>query len=126
MSALDPTALMLCQTPADLQASANALLVYWAPVVPHLAATFCGWRLEATVKNHLVRRNASLALHAVKALLALIVLGVLSPWFIVASLIGWAVVGTAVSDGREAGKWATLRTPSSGTPTGGSATSTCR
>lgn len=31
LSALDPTELMLRRTPADLQASAKALLVYWAP-----------------------------------------------------------------------------------------------
>lgn len=77
---------------------------WYALVAPHLVATFCGWRLEATVKNHLPRRNASLALHAVGVLLVLIVLGVLSPWFIVAFLIGWAVVGTAVAEGQEAGK----------------------
>ncbi|MGQ4459251.1 hypothetical protein [[Kitasatospora] papulosa] len=77
---------------------------WYALVVPHLVGTLCGWRLDATVKNHLARRNASIALHAVGALLVLIVLGVLSPWFIVAFLIGWAVVGTAVADGQEAGK----------------------
>lgn len=77
---------------------------WYALVVPHLVGTFCGWRLEASVKNHLARRNASIALHAVGVLLVLVVLGVLSPWFIVAFLIGWAVVGTAVADGQEAGK----------------------
>ncbi|WP_405669019.1 hypothetical protein OG379_40945 (plasmid) [Streptomyces sp. NBC_01166] len=77
---------------------------WYALVVPHLVGTLCGWRLEATVKNHLARRNASIALHAVGALLVLVVLGVLSPWFIVAFLIGWAVVGTAVADGQGAGK----------------------
>ncbi|MFB6945642.1 hypothetical protein ACFWGL_36425 [Streptomyces sp. NPDC060286] len=77
---------------------------WYALVVPHLVATFCGWRLEATVKNHLAWRNASIGLHVVGALLALIVLGVLSLWFIVALLIGWAIVGTTVADGQEAGK----------------------
>ncbi|MFF5170544.1 hypothetical protein ACFY25_33425 [[Kitasatospora] papulosa] len=77
---------------------------WYALVVPHLVGTFCGWRLDATVKNHLARRNASIALHVVGALLVLIVLGVLSPWLIVAFLIGWAVVGTAVADGQGAGK----------------------
>ncbi|MFB7852427.1 hypothetical protein ACFC34_36180 [Streptomyces sp. NPDC056053] len=77
---------------------------WYALVVPHLVGTFCGWQLEATVKNHLARRTASIALHVVGALLVLVVLGVLSPWFIVAFLIGWAVVGTAVADGQEAGK----------------------
>ncbi|MFF1465737.1 hypothetical protein [Streptomyces sp. NPDC058330] len=74
---------------------------WYALVVPHLVGTFCGWRIEATVKDHLARRNGSLALHAVGVLL---VLGVLSPWFIVAFLIGWAVVVTAVADGQGAGK----------------------
>ncbi|MFF8423112.1 hypothetical protein [Streptomyces sp. NPDC015680] len=77
---------------------------WYALVVPHLVATFCGWPLKATVKNHLARRAASIALHAVGVLLVLIVLGVLSPWFIVALVIGWAFVGTAVADGQEAGK----------------------
>ncbi|MCX4970825.1 hypothetical protein OHA98_39990 [Streptomyces sp. NBC_00654] len=70
-------------------------------VVPHLVATFCGWPLEATVKNHLARRSASIVLHAMGVVLVLVVL---SPWFIVALLIGWAVIGTAVSDGQGAGK----------------------
>ncbi|MEU5971955.1 hypothetical protein [Streptomyces globisporus] len=73
-------------------------------VVPHLVATFFGWPLKATTKNHLARRNASLGLHAVGALIVLIVLGVASPWFIIALLIGWAVVGTAAADGQETGK----------------------
>ncbi|OCC07750.1 hypothetical protein A3Q37_06494 [Streptomyces sp. PTY087I2] len=73
-------------------------------VVPHLVATFFGWLLQATVKNHLSRRDASLGLHAVGVLLILIVLGILSPWFIVAILIGWAVVGTATADGQKTGK----------------------
>ncbi|MFG3398845.1 hypothetical protein [Streptomyces parvus] len=77
---------------------------WYALVVPHLVATFCGWPLKATVKNHLARRTASLALHAVGALLVLIVLGILSPWFIIALVIGWAFVGTAAADGQEAGK----------------------
>lgn len=73
-------------------------------IVPHLLATFAGWPLKATVKNHLARRGASIALHAVGVLLVLIVLGVLPPWFIVVFLIGWAFVGTAVADGQGAGK----------------------
>ncbi|MFJ9195868.1 hypothetical protein [Streptomyces globisporus] len=77
---------------------------WYALVVPHLVGTFFGWPLKATVKNHLARRNASIGLHAVGVLLVLIVLGVLSPWFIVALLIGWAAVGTAVADGPEEGK----------------------
>jgi hypothetical protein len=77
---------------------------WYALVVPHLVGTFCGWPLKATVKNHLARRNASIGLHVLGALLVLIVLGVLSPWFIVALLIGWAVVGTAAADGQGAGK----------------------
>ncbi|MFF5338510.1 hypothetical protein [Streptomyces sp. NPDC013181] len=77
---------------------------WYALIVPHLVGTFCGWRLEATAKNHLARRNASIALHAGGALLVLVVLGVLSPWFIVALLIGWAFVGTAVADEQGAGK----------------------
>ncbi|MEU2072276.1 hypothetical protein [Streptomyces anulatus] len=77
---------------------------WYALVVPHLVATFFGWPLEATVKNHLSLRTASIALHAVGALLVLIVLGVLSPWFIIALVIGWAFVGTAAADGQEAGK----------------------
>ncbi|MGW1412517.1 hypothetical protein [Streptomyces sp. NPDC002403] len=77
---------------------------WYALVMPHLVGTFYGWRLEATVKNHLARRTASIALHAVGALLVLVVLGVLPPWFIVAFLIGWAFVGTAVADGQEAEK----------------------
>ncbi|MGW5931355.1 hypothetical protein ACWF2L_34735 [Streptomyces anulatus] len=74
---------------------------WYALVVPHLVGTFCGWPLKATVKNHLARRTASITLHAVGAL---IVLGVLSPWFIIVLVIGWAFVGTAAADGQETGK----------------------
>ncbi|MEG9551672.1 hypothetical protein V5N34_26725 [Streptomyces baarnensis] len=77
---------------------------WYALVVPHLVATFFGWPLKATVKNHLSLRTASIALHAVGVLLVLIVLGVLSPWFIIALVIGWAFVGTAAADGQETGK----------------------
>ncbi|OWA15271.1 hypothetical protein [Streptomyces sp. CS057] len=74
---------------------------WYALVVPHLVGTFFGWQLKATVKNHLSLRTASVALHAVGVL---IVLGVLSPWFIIALVIGWAFVGTAAADGQEPGK----------------------
>lgn len=39
------------------------------------------------MKNHLARRNGSIALHVVGMLLVLVVLGILSPWFIIAFLI---------------------------------------
>lgn len=73
-------------------------------LVPHLVATFWGWQLEATLKDHLARRYASIGLHVVTVLLALVVLGVISAWFLTAVLIGWAVVGGLASDGQGAGK----------------------
>ncbi|MFD9286280.1 hypothetical protein ACFWD7_55815 [Streptomyces mirabilis] len=73
-------------------------------VLPHLLATFAGWSLEATLEEHLPRRTASIGLHLLGALLVLVVLGVVSPWFIAAVLVGWAAVGVAVLDERGAVK----------------------
>ncbi|MEV0749822.1 hypothetical protein AB0I75_32215 [Streptomyces sp. NPDC050273] len=74
-------------------------------LVPHLVATFCGWQLKTTLKDHLDRRYASIGLHVVTVLLALVVLGVISSWFLIAVLIGWALVGGGLaSDSQGAGE----------------------
>ncbi len=73
-------------------------------LVPHLVGTFLGWPLKATAKDHLIRRHASFGLHVVTVLLALVVLGAVSAWFLAVVLIGWAVVGGLASDSQGAGK----------------------
>ncbi|WLQ53941.1 hypothetical protein P8A21_40500 (plasmid) [Streptomyces poriferorum] len=74
----------------------------WWLLVPHLVATFCGWQLKVTLMDHLDRRFASLGLHVVAILLALVALGVISVWFLVAVLVGWALVGGLASDNKGA------------------------
>lgn len=73
-------------------------------IVPHLLATFAGWSLKATPKEHRARRQAAIGLHLVGVLFVLVVLGVLSAWFIIAVLAGWAVVGLAFTDEQGAGE----------------------
>lgn len=73
-------------------------------ILPHLAATFAGWSLKATPKEHQARRKAAIGLHAVGVLFVLVVLGVVSAWFITAVLVGWAVVGGACLDEQGAAK----------------------
>jgi hypothetical protein len=72
--------------------------------VPHLLATLAGWSLKATPKEHRARRGAAIGLHFVGVLFVLVVLGVLSAWFIIAVLVGWAFVGGASTDEQGAGK----------------------
>lgn len=71
-------------------------------IVPHLVATFAGWLLKATPKEHRARKGAAIGLHLVGVLLVLVVLGLVSAWFIIAVLAGWAMVGGACLDGQGA------------------------
>jgi hypothetical protein len=73
-------------------------------VIPHLLATFAGWSLKATPKEHRARRAAAIGLHFLGVLVILVILGVLSAWFIIAVLVGWAFVGGASMDEQGAGK----------------------
>ncbi|MGW2977390.1 hypothetical protein, partial [Streptomyces humidus] len=50
LSALDPNALMLRRTPADVQASAKVLLVYWADSIGR-RNTFVSWGFVMGVGN---------------------------------------------------------------------------
>ena len=78
---------------------------WWlALVVPHLLATLAGWSLKATPKEHRDRRGAAIGLHFVGVLFVLVVLGVLSAWFTIAVLVGWAVVFGGSTDEQGAGK----------------------
>ncbi|WP_326693186.1 hypothetical protein OIE63_39350 (plasmid) [Streptomyces sp. NBC_01795] len=72
---------------------------WWlALIIPHALATLTGWSLKASPKEHKARRKAAIGLHLVGVLLVLVTLGVLSAWFIIAVLFGWAVVGIASAD----------------------------
>jgi hypothetical protein len=73
-------------------------------IIPHVLATFAGWSLKATPKEHGARRKAAIGLHLLGVLLVLVVLSVVSAWFIIAVLVGWAVVGGVCMDEQGAGK----------------------
>lgn len=64
-------------------------------LVPHLLATLAGWSVKVTAARHAQQRGAAVGLHALCLLVALVSLGVLSAWFIIAIVIGWLVVGAA-------------------------------
>jgi hypothetical protein len=64
-------------------------------LIPHLLATMAGWRIKVTMAGHKQQRAVALGLHALCLLVAVVVLGVLSAWWIIAIVIGWVVVGGA-------------------------------
>ncbi|WP_431040460.1 hypothetical protein ACQUSR_00110 [Streptomyces sp. P1-3] len=69
-------------------------------LVPHLLATLAGWTVKVTIAQHAYQRRAAAGLHVLCLLVALVSLGVLSAWFIIAILFGWIVIGLA-TDGTQ-------------------------
>ncbi|WP_030733375.1 hypothetical protein [Streptomyces sp. NRRL S-237] len=76
-------------------------------LVPHLLATAVGCTIKVTAARHAEQAKGAAALHVLCLLVALVSLGALSAWFIIAILVGWLVVGVA-SEGTEASKGRTL------------------
>ena len=64
-------------------------------LVPHLLATFLGWPMNVTAQQHKRQRGIAFGLHALCLLVILVALGVLSAWWIIAVLLGWALIGGA-------------------------------
>lgn len=75
-------------------------------LIPHLLATLMGWPVTVTAKRHHQQRIVAFALQAQGVLVVLVVLGVLSPWWIIAVVIGWIGIG-AFSEHGPAGQEAT-------------------
>ncbi|MEU6885604.1 hypothetical protein ABZ918_10400 [Streptomyces viridosporus] len=50
------------------------------------------------MQQHKQQRRIAFALHALCVLVILVALGVLSAWWIIAVLIGWALIGGASTD----------------------------
>ncbi|MFF9593828.1 hypothetical protein ACF1FX_32370 [Streptomyces sp. NPDC014646] len=73
-------------------------------LVPHLLATFQGWKTAVTADRHDHQRRVAIGLHLLGLLVALVSLGVLSAWFITAVLIGWLAVTVAREDTVEKGR----------------------
>ncbi|MGW3036450.1 hypothetical protein ACWDCB_35215 [Streptomyces sp. NPDC001178] len=73
-------------------------------LVPHLAATVVGAFQTVDAGRHLFRRKVAIGLHAVGVLVVLVSLRVISMWFLIAILIGWALVGGALMDDTETGQ----------------------
>ncbi|GAB2766563.1 hypothetical protein [Streptomyces bullii] len=72
-------------------------------LIPHLLATLLGWTIKVTIQQHKQQRGIALALHALCLLVILVALGVLSAWWIIAVLIGWALIGGASADSPQQG-----------------------
>ncbi|MFE9445363.1 hypothetical protein ACFYO2_41890 [Streptomyces sp. NPDC006602] len=64
-------------------------------LIPHLVATLMGWSVTVTVERFKEQRAISIGLHVLCLLVALVALGVVSAWWIVAVLVGWVAVGAA-------------------------------
>ncbi|NNN32181.1 hypothetical protein HLK59_17795 [Streptomyces sp. S3(2020)] len=67
-------------------------------LVPHLAATVAGAFQTVDAVRHWFRRKVAIGLHAVGVLVVLVSLRVISLWFLIAILIGWALLWSAVLD----------------------------
>ncbi|MFH9016630.1 hypothetical protein ACH4C6_35760 [Streptomyces sp. NPDC017943] len=72
-------------------------------LIPHVLATLLGWSIKVTVQQHKQQRVIAFALHALCVLVILVALGVLSAWWIIAVLIGWALIGGACADAPQQG-----------------------
>ncbi|TKS96265.1 hypothetical protein [Streptomyces lasalocidi] len=72
-------------------------------LIPHLLATLLGWSIKVTPQQHKQQRGIAFALHALCVLVILVALGVLSAWWIIAVLIGWAFIGGACADAPQQG-----------------------
>ncbi len=73
-------------------------------LIPHLLATLLGWSIKVTLQQHKQQRGIAFALHALCVLVILVALGVLSAWWwIIAVLIGWALIGGASADAPQQG-----------------------
>ncbi|MEU3290323.1 hypothetical protein [Streptomyces longwoodensis] len=72
-------------------------------LIPHLLATLLGWSIKVTAQQHKQQRGIAFALHALCVLVILVALGVLSAWWIIAVLIGWAFIGGACADAPQQG-----------------------
>ncbi|KOV62964.1 hypothetical protein ADL00_23725 [Streptomyces sp. AS58] len=73
-------------------------------LIPHLLATLLGWSIKVTVQQHKQQRGIAFALHALCVLVILVALGVLSTWWwIIAVIIGWALIGGASADAPQQG-----------------------
>jgi hypothetical protein len=78
--------------------------VWWLVLlIPHLLATLLGWSIKVTVQQHKQQRGIAFALHALCLLVIIVALGVLSAWWIIAVLIGWALIGGASADSPQQG-----------------------
>ncbi|TVL91297.1 hypothetical protein CD790_18885 [Streptomyces sp. SAJ15] len=67
-------------------------------LIPHLAATLMGWSITVTAKQHKQQRTIAVALQVEGLLVVLVVLGVISPWWIIAIVIGWIGIGAFSED----------------------------
>ncbi|WP_158689438.1 hypothetical protein [Streptomyces viridosporus] len=68
-------------------------------LLPHLLATLTGWSITVTAQRHRQQRVIALALQAQGVLVVLVVLGVLSFWWIIAVLLGWFGIGALSQEG---------------------------
>ncbi|MFF7449808.1 MULTISPECIES: hypothetical protein [unclassified Streptomyces] len=95
------TAVSIALITADLVLDRTA---WWLLLlIPHVLATLLGWSIKVTVQQHKQQRGIAFALHALCVLVILVALGVLSAWWIIAVLIGWALIGGACADAPQQG-----------------------
>jgi hypothetical protein len=66
-------------------------------LIPHLVGTLLGWPITVSAR-HRQQRAAAMALHGQGALVGLVVLSVLSAWWIIAIVLGWVFVAGAFED----------------------------
>ncbi|MGP3777136.1 hypothetical protein ACTWJ8_40510 (plasmid) [Streptomyces sp. SDT5-1] len=73
---------------------------WWLVVlVPHTIALLAFSFQKVTEKNHRFYRHLTIGLHMECVLVALIVLSVISAWFLVLAIFGWLVLGVSASEG---------------------------
>ncbi|MFF0170883.1 hypothetical protein [Streptomyces prasinus] len=68
-------------------------------LIPHLLATLMGWSITVTAQRHRQQRAIALVLQAQGVLVVLVVLGMLSPWWVIAVVLGWLGIGAFSQDG---------------------------
>lgn len=89
------------------QAAAGAALavlavvpVGWSPsawwlllLIPHTLAALAGGGMNVPAKDHMELRVLAIALHLVCAVVIVVAVGVISPWWTIAAVVGWLIVG---------------------------------
>lgn len=94
------------------QAAAGAALavlvlipVGWSPsawwlllLIPHTLAALAGGGMNVPAKDHMALRALAIALHLVCAVVIVAVLGVISPWWTIAAVVGWLIIGGIALD----------------------------